>query len=145
MAKFAGVRQGSTLKIVDDEGREAIRSLRVNTPVMIEVKQSRSVRQHRLWWGMVRKVHDNLPEKLDAMWPRPENLSKAILERLGYVDELKGLDGKIYRQVQSISFDKMDSMEFNSVMEAAIGLVIEVIIPGIDRDGLMDEILEMIS
>jgi hypothetical protein len=30
-------------------------------------------------------------------------------------------------------------------MEAAIGLVIEVIIPGIDRDGLMDEILEMIS
>jgi len=145
MAKFAAVRQGSNLKVVDDEGRDVIRSLRINTPVMIEVKQNRSVRQHRLWWGMIRKVHDNLPEKLDTMWPRPENLSKAILERLGYVDELIGLDGKIYRQVQSISFDKMDSADFNDVIESAIQLVIEVIIPGIDREGLMDEILDMVA
>lgn len=144
MAKFAAVRRGSGLHVVDDEGREAIRALKINVPVMVEVKANRSVRQHRLWWGMIRKVHENLPERLEPMWPRPENLSKAILERLGFVDELTGLDGKVYRQVQSISFDKMDGLEFNEVMNRAIDLVVEIIIPGIDSDALRDEIADMV-
>ena len=145
MAKFAAIKRGKNLVAVDDDGRDIMRKLSFHKPIMVDVKQKRSVHQHRLYWGLIRKVHDNLPERLDSMWPRPENLSKAILERLGYTDEIYGLDGKVFKQVQSIAFDNMDHTEFSEFMDQAIQLITTVIIPGLNAHDLHEEVLDMVA
>ena len=143
--RFAAIRHGLELRPTDEAGRQAIQSLRLHDQVMVEVKQARSLRQHRLYWGLIRTVHENLPEELEKNFPRPESLSKAILEALDYVDTLTGLDGKQFRQVKSIAFHNMDATEFNDLMEKAIDLVTTRLIPGLGSADLMDEVTEMIG
>ena len=143
--RFAAIRHGLELRPIDNTGRLAIQSLRSHDQVMVEIKQARSVRQHRLYWQMIRTVHANLPEELEQNFPRPESLSKAILDALDYVDELTGLDGKKMRQVRSIAFHAMDASEFSALLERAIDLVTTKLIPGLGSEDLMDEINEMVG
>ena len=143
--KFVGIRHGLELRPIDEEGRLAIQSLRLHDQVMVELKQSRSLQQHRLYWGLIRLVHQNLPEELEQNFPRPENLSKAVLDALGYVDEVYGLDGRTFRQVRSIAFQNMDSAEFNNLMQSAIELVTTKIIPGLGCEELLTEINSIIG
>lgn len=143
--RFAAIRHGLELRPTDDAGRLVIQSLRLHDQVMVEVKQARSLQQHRLYWGLIRTVHENLPEELEKNFPRPESLSKAILESLDYVDTLTGLDGKQFRQVKSIAFHNMDATEFNDLMEEAIDLVTTRLIPGLGSADLMEEVTEMVG
>lgn len=143
--RFAAHRVGMDLRPVDDEGREIMAGLTVGVPVMIEVNQQRNVRQHRLYWKLIGVVHENLPEKLTAIWQTKEALSKAILSELGYVDVLRGLDGKEFHQVQSIAFDAMDQAEFAEVFDKAVALIVSRIIPGLDQAALNSEVLDLVS
>lgn len=113
---------------------------------MVEVQQRRSVEQHRLYWGMVRKVWDNLPEKFDGHFPSVERLSEELLIAAGHYEDVVDLERGIGKRVaKSIAFDKMKQEEFGVLFRAVVEVIYKFVIEDIDLQSLLDELDEMLT
>lgn len=106
--------------------------------VRVEIKRPRNIRHHRLYWGMLQKICDNLDNV------RPEILNDVIKLRTGHVQVLKTRQG-IVEIPGSISFDKMDQNEFRDFYERAVGFICTDIIPGLNAADLQRELIEMMG
>lgn len=146
MKRFVAQRRGMAITPRDEDGREAVRSLSPDRPVMVEVKQARSISQHRLYWGMVRLIHNNLPEEWAARYPRAENLSDAFKVEAGYYDQLFDLTKeRVVLKPKSIAFENMDQAEFREFFDGSVRVAADVIIKDLDKTALLKELEEMLG
>lgn len=146
MAKrFAAFRKRGSLSPCDDDGREVINSLTAGDPVMVEVTQKRSVRQHRLYFALLNRVHENLPVEMAARYPKVENLRQAVQFACGLFEECVAIDGSRYYKAQSIAFDKMDQGEFGEFFRKAVDVIVEYVIKDLDADDLLAELETMLN
>lgn len=143
--RFAAVRGGGALKPIDDAGREALLALTPGAPCMVEVTQPRNLRQHRLFFALLRKVHDNLPVEMAARYPTVETLRQAVQFACGLFDECVAIDGTRYYKARSIAFDKMGQEEFGELFRQAVDVIVTYVIEDLDAQALLDEVEEMIS
>lgn len=69
----------------------------------------------------------------------------AITVALGHGETVMLPDGRTIIIPKSISFAKMDQTEFNEFYDGAVRLILEKIIPGVNREELEREVLEILE
>ena len=146
MSAVVFARKGNVLRPADDEAREALRRISPGVPVMVDLRQRRNVRQHRLYWKLIRTVHRNLPKDLKETWPTVEKLSDAIKIALGACDGITDISGSPRHHVpHSIAFDKMDQTTFQAFFEQAVNLIRTRIVPGLAEADLEAEVMDLVA
>lgn len=136
------VRLGA-LRPVDDAGQETLRSYGNGAVVMVEAKKPRNGKRHRLFWGLMSTVHQNLPESIAERYPTVETLVSAFKMLAGVREQRWLPDGTVYFVPGSISYAKMDDAEFGQFLDRSITIITTHFLPGVRDADLRREIEEM--
>ena len=132
-------RRGFKLEPCSLVDEEALAEIPEGRDLTVTVKRQRSQKQHRFFWGLLQKVTDN-----HAEYHRPEQLLLWLKIRLGYVDEVRFHDDKVWWVAKSISFNAMGQDEFKKFFDVALDVLIaEVIL--VDRKDLIREVEDMVG
>lgn len=140
-------RKGETiLRPAFPEDAEAIARMRVDEVYRAEVKLPRNIRFHRKFFSLLNLVLDNIPEGHQMTTPQGQVLTIQTLDELlwhikmqiGHYEQRVTLGGKVTYDAKSISFSAMDEAEFDKFYAAAIAVICRYILPGIDREDLID-------
>lgn len=133
-------RVGSTLIPSSKIDEDAIRELRENADYTIKLKRDRSGRHHRFFWGLLKKVVDN-----HAEYNKPDQLLLWLKVRLGYVEEIRFHDDKVWFVAKSTSFSAMDQSEFKRFFDASLDLITTEVLLGVTQKELIKEVEEMLG
>lgn len=132
-------RCGVSLQAADQLAEEDINTLPRGKQFMAEVKQSRSLPQHRLLFALIRKVARSTPT------PLKENaLRQWLTVNTGHVDIMPLGFGKTYEAPRSWAFDKMDGDEFRKLFDDVVHLIMTEVAPGLPAT-FADEFLAMLD
>lgn len=112
------------------------------TGITVEVKRARNINHHRLYWGLVGKVWENLNHD---RYPSTDFLSDCIKISVGHCTPFEMADGSIALIPKSISFAEMDQDQFAKFFDSVCKVVCERIIPGMDAGALKNEISSMVG
>lgn len=130
----------------DQKGAALLARIKQNEIVTVEVRRPRSLKHLRLFWALMDKVWENLPERLGNVYPSQDNLVDAFKIATGHFEPLVNLDGEVIGQKpKSIAFHSMGQDKFNEFFETVITLVIAHFLPGVTKDELRQEIEEMLG
>lgn len=139
MKIFLQKYQGA-LRPVDEMGEELLHKFADRTLVSCEIRQPRNLQHHRKFFALLNLVYEN-----QERYPSVEQLLSAMKVALGHCDMLTLKDGKQVYIPKSIAFHKMDQLEFDKFWDRVVKLVCEKILPGMQREDLEREILELVS
>jgi len=127
-------RSGDKLVPVTEWDREHLLEIPEGKDLSVKTSRSRSSKQHRLFWSLMKIVVDNHPYYL-----RPEQLVEWLKVRLGYVEEVMFHDGGMMTKVSSISFSSMGQDDFQKFFNLALHVIISEVAP-IGREQLLKEV-----
>lgn len=131
---------GHVLVPMDADGREMVEAIKPGRAVMAEVRTSRNVRHHRLFFVLLREVIDG------GAWDGNEDtLRDAIKIACGCVDTITGLDGHVYYKPRSMSFESMPQAEFRNFFDRAVFYVSTRLLGSDDWQGLRDRIVQIVD
>jgi hypothetical protein len=88
---------------------------------------------------------------LDAVFPHQsgyatrDGFRKAIAIALGHCDTFVLLDGSVSVEAKSISFSKMDQLQFDEFYTAAVELICAKVIPGINKPELEQQVEDILE
>ena len=133
-------RKGGRLEPCSLMDEEALNEFPEGKDLSVTVKRSRSLKQHRFFWGLLNKVTDN-----HEAYHKPEQLLLWLKIRLGYVDEVKFHNEEIWWVAKSISFNAMGQDEFRKFFDSSLDLICGEIIPNMDKSALIYEVEEMLG
>lgn len=117
------------LAATDPAGEEALASIPLGEEVRAEITRPRNIKHHRKFFALLRVIYPH-----QTIYATNKNFRAAITCALGYGDTVKLPDGRTIIIPQSISFAKMDQIAFSEFYDRALTLIVERILPGIDRD-----------
>lgn len=96
-----------------------------------------SVAQNNFYWSVLKEVVQH-----QERYATTTDLHIAIKTRLGYVDEIRLIDGRAYLRVTSTAFDKMEPDERKAFVDAALTVICHEFIPGLHQSALLREVEE---
>ena len=137
--KFLAIRTISGLRPEFDDDMRKLTPIPLGTVMMVEAKQPRNVKHHRLYWALVNKVFEN-----QSKYATADDLHEAIKYALGYYRTVQTPTREIV-VTESITFRKMDQTEFREFFDKVVRLVCQHILPGVRGEELRREIYEMIG
>jgi len=126
------------LKPVDEAARETFAALKAGQDVLAAVHRPRHIEHHNWFMAMLQKVAEAKGETQDYLLAQ-------IKIALGLVDFIRMPSGKVVAALRSVSFESMDQAEFAEVSVAAVRLICEQILPGLEPSELTAEIDEMLG
>lgn len=129
-----------SLRPVDEAGQEALQKLANGATVMVELKQPRNARHHRLYWALMSVVCQN-----QERYPDTYTLHSAIKIAAGIRTEFELPNGVKGYIPGSVSFSKMDQTEFSAFYDKVCDLVAKHFLPGVTSEQLKREVEEMIG
>jgi len=97
----------------DGPSRDAWKKFKLGAYYRADIVKPRSYQHHKLCMALLSMTYEN-QDKYTSF----EHFRKAVAIEAGHVDELIGLDGVIYLQPKSISYDALDEVEFTAVFGA---------------------------
>ena len=125
----------NTFKIAFDNDYEQANKIKVGEPYEYEYKNARNLAFHRKYFGLLNTVISNTEAFKDV-----NHLRAILCIEIGYYDELiNPLTGEIKIIPKSISFSKMDNVEFEELYNKSIDYCCKVLL--VDRQELIDHIL----
>lgn len=116
-----------SLRAMDDEAKEALSRIKAGRDVWCEIRQARNPKQHRLYFGLLTLVWENLPEHLGEIYQSVEVLRKAVQIKAGFVDPLVTLDGEIISIPRSMAWDQLDQDEFAKLFPRVMAVCAELL------------------
>lgn len=122
----------------DAEAQAALAKLKGKT-VLVEIRQARNPRQHRLYWALMSLIHEH-----QERYATVEQLSNMVKCAVGWCDEIELKDGRVMATPKSISFANMKQADFDPFLNKVITLVCERILPGVQEEDLRRRIEEMV-
>jgi hypothetical protein len=123
----------------DQAGTELLGKIPLGEDVAVKIMRDRSLPQHRLFWSVLRYVAER------SEWETAERLLVALKLRLGRYDLMKLPSGKVVPVPHSTAFSAMPQDDFQSFMDAAMGLICTEVLPGMDSDRLIAEAQAMLG
>jgi len=123
--------------LVDEE---ALQEFPAEKDLSVTISRTRSTKQHRFFWAILNKICEN-----HAEYRRAEQLLLWLKIRLGYVEEVRFHDDKVWWVAQSISFNAMDQEEFRKFFHAALDVIVEEVIPGLNTSELIVEVEQLLG
>lgn len=104
---------GGQMQPLGDDDRERMRNIKPGVPFEVTVKQHRNVTRHRHFFAMLNTVLKNWPDYRGACpFNTVEDLLDALKYELGYFENFKNLEGRPFRKLKSIAWEKCDNVEF---------------------------------
>lgn len=101
-------------------------------PLEAVVKERRSEPKNRLYWAVLQAVVD-----ATGKWPTSEALHWALKIKLGYIEEIAAVDGKVLIRPRSTSFGKMGEQDFRTYFDAAILTLTTEVLPGLTTEDIL--------
>lgn len=133
-------REGYRLVPCSLTDEDALRDLPEGRDLTVTVTRSRRPKHHRFFMALLKKVCEN-----HETYKRPEQLLLWLKIRLGYVEEVRFHDDKIWWVAKSVSFHAMGQDDFKQFFDAALDVIVSEVIPGLDQYQLLQEVTEMIG
>lgn len=125
------------LKAADEVAASVLAGIKENDLVAVEIKRRRNLKMHRLFWALMQKIYEN-----QETYSSPEEVAAAFKVAAGHCDFVQTPRGLV-GVPKSISFAKMDQAEFRAFFDKALDYLTTVVIPGLNRDDLEREVMEM--
>lgn len=122
------------------ESEKWARTIAIGDHVFVDHRRPRNIKHHRLFFALLNKVFAN-----QEHFKSVDELRFALMIRLGRVKEIRLKGSEVHLMPESINFESMDQDEFRELFESAVNFILTEVIPGLDRDDLMEEIGDMIS
>ncbi len=108
-------------------------------------RDQRSVKQHRMYFKLLRMVFHHLPERYGNEIPTPHHLRMRIFYAIGFTEMVMTGTG-LQETPRSIEFAELGQSEFHEkVWEPTIRLIETTLIPGIDRRELEREYYDLMG
>lgn len=111
-----------------EQDAERLKRFKAGDPFRAEIRKTRNGKHHRLGMGMLQWVFDN-QDRYDVF----EDFLVEIKLRTGHYREHITLKGKVVYVPLSISFEKMDEVEFGEWRSKAVNAVLKYFMPGMDE------------
>lgn len=134
MVKILVVKKLSGLHPVNESGEAVIRRFGLGEIVSVDVKRPRNVLFHRKFFAMLQIILQNQDH-----YKSIDDLLEVCKLRTGHCHTVDTKFGEV-KITDSISFAKMDDSEFADFYDRACKWVVDEVIPGLDRQGLDDEV-----
>ena len=130
----------SSLIPIDDEGKEALDSIGQGEMVKVKITKSRNLRHHKKFFSMLHLVLDN-----QEKYPTLRHLLTAVKIEAGwYEDAPIEVSGKLVYLPSSISFAKMDQLEFDMFYNDAIAACCRLL-PHLQAEDIRNEVIAYAS
>jgi hypothetical protein len=133
------VKHNGSLCPADDEAKEALSSIRDGEQIRADVRRLRNLRFHRLFFGLLNLVQAN------TNYRSVDELLAVVKLGIGHVELVVTPDGDALWLPKSISFAKMDDLEFRRFWNRALDYILQKIIPGTNRADLEQEVYAMLG
>lgn len=140
MARFLAQKHFGSLRPADEAGAEALRKIANGKLVTVEIKQSRNLQHHRLFWALMTTVWNNLEHE---RYPTVEDFAGAVKICLGLRTRIELPNGTVGFIPGSIAFHKMDQAEFSAFYNRVCDLMAKYFLPGVTSDELRAEVQQM--
>lgn len=137
MSKFLAQKHLGALRPADDAGCEALRKVGNGELVTVEIKKSRNIKHHRMFWALMTIVHDNIDHE---RYPTVEDLTAAVKISAGLRTRIELPNGEIGFIPGSIAFSKMDQTAFSAFYSRVCDLIAKHFLPGVSSDALREEV-----
>lgn len=137
MAKFLAQKHINALRPADEAGSDALSKLANGQLVTVEIKQSRNIKHHRMFWALMTIVHDNMDH---GRYPTVEDLTAAVKISAGLRTRIELPNGEIGFIPGSIAFNKMDQTAFSAFYSRVCDLIVKHFLPGVSSDALREEV-----
>ncbi len=130
------VKREDRLIPTDDESVKIFNSLDVGQEISFEykVKRQKSYQYHKFYFAMLKSVLDN-----QSHFKTIDNLHEVVKFRAGLYETIIPLKGEPFIKTKSISFAKMDSLQFDNFMRYAKDVCVELV-----GDDALNEILRFL-
>lgn len=132
-------RSGQSLVPVDEAGFEDLDLIKSDF-VLVLVKQERNLAFHRKFMALIRLIYQN-----QSRYTSVDELLDVIKVLVGHSRVAISPNGEEVHSPKSISFAKMSEPEFRAFFDKVVDAVCQHIIPGLQREDLEREILELIG
>lgn len=133
------------LRPADPAAEEICARLRQGDVLRVKTAKPRNPRFHALFWALMSKLHENLPDDKRERYPNVELLASWFKVATGHADSFF-VEGKGMVYVpKSISFAKCDDVEFSQFFDRCADLIAQHFIPGITAAEWRTEIASMIG
>ncbi len=100
----------------------------------------RNPKFHAKFMGMINLAFQNQNEKL-AQYTDFNKFRKDLIIEAGFYEEHVDFNGQIKREAKSIAFGNMDEDEFSNVFNAVADVICQLVIPGIKRQDIIDNLV----
>jgi len=94
-------------------------------------KKMRNPKQHRLYWGLLKTVYDNLPHEFDGRYMNIDAFHREVKYLAGAVETFQPLDGAHIVSVKSIAFGQMPQEEFEDFFRRALDVIASYFMPDV--------------
>jgi hypothetical protein len=140
--KLYVVKNNGALYPANEEAEEYFKKVKQGVIISCEMRRPRNYKNHKRMFALLQIVLDN-----QEIFTTIEQLKEAIKLMVGHVEYTRVLDKstKEWATVEipkSISFASMPELEFQDYFSKSIDAIIKYIIPGMDRDDLLNEVLK---
>lgn len=129
------------LRPADEDAESLLQSIAMGECVEVTVHRRRNPKHHRKLFALLKIVVENT----DGRWPNTDALKEDLKMATGLFEKRASISGKVYFVPKSISFASMDQAEFSRWYDQAVDVIVTRIIPGLDRDELEREVMQMIG
>lgn len=129
------------LRPYDAEALKVMQKWKIGDVVAATVKRPRSVQHHRKLFAMLQLVWEGTA--VQDTYPRVENLLDALKLAMGHCEPVSLPDGTTAMKIKSIAFESMGQDEFNAFYDQAVDIVVERLVPHLNREDLERQVMEL--
>jgi hypothetical protein len=130
-----------TLKPDTEDDEEALKRFKVGEVVKAEVKKPRNYQNHKRFFALLQVV-----ASYHEIYNNVEKAKLAVTVASGHCDFIENplIPGELIAQPRSISYSRMDEIQFAKFFNDAVQGVISHILPDLDEDSLNAAVEEVI-
>ncbi|MCP3683551.1 MAG: DUF1367 family protein [bacterium] len=121
----------------DQESLDTVKKLKKENVYYVDIKEARNYKFHKKFFSLLKFGFDNQRDTNKVIYDNPDSFRKEVILKCGFYNEHITTKGEILYFADSISFDKMDELEFNKLFDRAVDVIIKYFVPDIDVDEVL--------
>ena len=133
MKFYAEIKGNGRIIPLHDSDYDVFKKCKRDTVLQFEVKQKRNYQFHKKFFALIEMVYNN-----QDVYTSSERLREDLTIESGYYEEHITFDGEIKLTAKSISFAKMDDIEFSQLYSDFCNTIIRVL--GWDNEMIEDNL-----
>ena len=126
----------NALHPADSEAENHLKKVKPGVVFSAEIKRPRNYENHKRYFALLNLAFEN-QEKFKSV----DQLKEAIKFELGYTELIRKMDGTFVEKPKSINFATMNETDFQTYFSKSIDVIIKYVLPGVERQELINEVL----